>query len=62
MLEALTATAATDTRASIPSLISTAIDYVLDKAPGRTEIWVASDLQVSDWHPNKVVGKPSGQD
>lgn len=52
-LEELSATSATDTRASIPSLISTAIDYVLDHSPGRTEIWVASDLQLSDWSPEE---------
>lgn len=53
VLDELTAASATDTRASIPALVSTAIDYVLDKAPGRTEIWVASDMQVSDWAPEQ---------
>ncbi len=53
VLEELSSTAATDTHASIPSLISSAIDYVLDKSPGRTEIWVASDMQVSDWAPQQ---------
>lgn len=52
-LEELNSTSATDTQSSIPALISTAIDYVLDNSPGRTEIWVASDLQVSDWSPEK---------
>ncbi|MBT8035911.1 MAG: BatA domain-containing protein [Verrucomicrobiae bacterium] len=52
-LEELSATSATDTRASIPTLISNAIDYVLEKSPGRTEIWVASDLQESDWAPDQ---------
>jgi hypothetical protein len=50
-LEELSATSATDTRAAIPTLISNAIDYVLENSPGRTEIWVASDLQESDWAP-----------
>ena len=53
VLEEITAASATDTRASITSLISSAIDYVLDKSPGRTEIWVASDMQVSDWAPEQ---------
>lgn len=53
VLEELTSSAPTDTRASIPSLISSAIDYVLDKSPGRTEIWVASDMQISDWGPEQ---------
>jgi len=50
-LAELSATAATDTASSIPTLISSAIDYVLDHSTGRTEIWVASDLQQSDWAP-----------
>ena len=45
VLEELSATSPTDTRASIPSLISSAIDFVAENPPGRTEIWVASDLQ-----------------
>ena len=53
VLEELTSASPTDTRASIPMLISSAIDYVLDKSPGRTEIWVASDMQVSDWGPEQ---------
>lgn len=53
-LEELSATAATDTRASIPSLISTAIDYITENSPGRTEIWVVSDLQESDWAPEQA--------
>lgn len=52
-LEELSATSATDTKASIPSLISTAIDYILDQSPGKTEIWIASDLQLSDWSPEE---------
>ncbi len=52
-LEELTTTSATDTKASIPSLISTAIDYVLERSTGKTEIWVASDLQLSDWAPEE---------
>ena len=52
-LEELSSTSATDTQSSIPALISSAIDYVLDNSPGRTEIWVASDLQQSDWAPDQ---------
>ena len=50
-LAELTATSATDTASSIPTLISTAIDYVMNNSLGRTEIWLASDLQQSDWAP-----------
>lgn len=53
VLEELSSTSATDTRASIPALISSAIDYVLDRSTGRTEIWVASDMQLSDWSPQQ---------
>ena len=52
-LEELSVTAATDTKSSIPNLISKAIDYVSDRSPGKTEIWVASDLQISDWSPEE---------
>jgi len=48
----LSATSPTDTGASIPTLISTAIDFITEHSPGRTEIWVASDLQKSDWAPD----------
>ena len=50
-LEELSATSPTDTKASISSLFSTAIDYLLEHSLGKTEIWVASDLQLSDWAP-----------
>ncbi|MGB2403093.1 MAG: BatA domain-containing protein [Akkermansiaceae bacterium] len=51
-LSELSAASATDAKASIPTLISTAIDYISDNSPGRTEIWLASDLQQSDWAPD----------
>ncbi|MDG1358385.1 MAG: BatA domain-containing protein, partial [Akkermansiaceae bacterium] len=51
-LNELSSTLATDTKASIPALISIAIDYITDNAPGRTEIWLASDMQKSDWSPD----------
>lgn len=52
-LDELSATSPTDTGASIPVLISTAIDFITERPTGRTEIWVASDLQESDWAPNE---------
>ena len=51
-LDELSATSASDTKANITALITTAIDYITDNAPGRTEIWLASDLQKSDWSPD----------
>ncbi len=47
----LDAAKATDTAANIPELILRAIDYMMDVNTGRTEIWVASDLQANDWEP-----------
>ncbi|MCP5535786.1 MAG: BatA domain-containing protein [Akkermansiaceae bacterium] len=52
-LNELSAASPTDTKASIPALLSTAIDFVMENSPGRTEIWVASDLQESDWAPEE---------
>ncbi len=52
-LDELTATSPTDTKSSIPTLISSAVDYILDHSPGQTEIWLASDLQKSDWAPEQ---------
>ena len=52
-LAELSTTAATDTKASIPSLISRAIDHITESSLGQTEIWLASDLQDSDWGPEE---------
>lgn len=53
-LPQLPQTAATDKIADIPRLISTAITQATDKENnlGKTEIWVASDLQQSNWQPD----------
>lgn len=50
-LNEISQTKATDTVANIPSLLDTAVQYILKNNTGRTEIWVASDLQQSDWQP-----------
>lgn len=50
-LNEISQTKATDTVANIPSLLDTAIQYILKNNTGRTEIWVASDMQHSDWLP-----------
>jgi hypothetical protein len=51
VLPELTAAAATDTAADISAMLTTALDYLQDVKPGRSEIWIASDLQKSDWGP-----------
>jgi len=37
--------------ADIPGLIERALDYLATNQPGRSEIWLASDLQESNWKP-----------
>ena len=44
--------AATDTAADIPAMLRTALDYLLKNKPGGAEIWLASDLQASNWRPD----------
>ncbi|RYD23385.1 MAG: hypothetical protein EOP88_04340 [Verrucomicrobiaceae bacterium] len=46
----LSATAATDTAADFSTLLVRAAEFLEDSS-GRTEIWLASDLQSSNWHP-----------
>ena len=41
-----------DTAADIPSMMERALDYLATAKPGRAEIWIASDLQSSNWMPN----------
>lgn len=50
--EALTdlpSTWATDTEADIPALMQGALDYITTNQTGRTDVWLLSDLQQSDW-------------
>ena len=50
-LSDLSSTAATDTAADFPSLLSRAADYNAD-IHARTEIWLASHHQSSNWKPD----------
>ena len=50
-LKDLERTAATDTAADIPSLLRAALEYLRRNPGGRSEIWLASDLQKSNWRP-----------
>jgi hypothetical protein len=45
-------TAPTDTAANIPSLLQRAFQWLIDNQAGTTEIWIASDLQRSNWQPS----------
>lgn len=40
---------ATDTAADIPGLMQGALDYITTNKTGRTDVWLLSDLQRSDW-------------
>ena len=51
LLPSLSSTAPTDTAADIPSLLTRAIAFLSDVA-GPAEIWIASDLQSSNWLPS----------
>ena len=50
VLAELSSTAATDTSADFPTLLTRAAEY-LAETHGRAEVWLASDLQSSNWHP-----------
>jgi hypothetical protein len=45
-------TEATDTAADIPALMQAALDYITTNKTGRTDVWLLSDLQQSDWDPS----------
>ncbi|MCX6875111.1 MAG: BatA domain-containing protein [Verrucomicrobia bacterium] len=50
VLAELSGTAATDTGADFPTLLARAAEF-LAETPGRAEVWLASDLQTSNWQP-----------
>lgn len=49
LLTDLPQTEATDTSADIPGLLQNALDYITTNKTGRTDLWLLSDLQRSDW-------------
>ena len=48
VLDQISSSAATDTVADLSALTSRAAEY-LTETPGRAEVWIASDLQSSNW-------------
>ena len=50
-LAELSSTAGTDTAADFPALLARAAEFLTD-SPGRAEIWLASDMQTSNWSPD----------
>ena len=53
-LNDLPQTQPSDASADIPDLLQAAVDYVAANQSGRTEFWLASDLQVGDWQPENA--------
>lgn len=51
VLDTISATAATDGAADFPALLGRAADFLAD-VPGRSEVWLVSDLQASNWRPD----------
>ncbi len=51
VLPEISAAAASDSSADFPTLMNTAAEY-LSGVSGRSEIWLASDLQSSNWSPD----------
>ena len=45
-------TGPTDRGADLPSMIEQAFNYLIDSHSGAAEVWIASDLQESNWKPN----------
>ncbi|MEC9081527.1 MAG: BatA domain-containing protein [Verrucomicrobiota bacterium] len=42
----------TDTATDIPAMLQAALDWLIENQAGTAEIWVASDLQASNWQPD----------
>lgn len=40
--------------ADIPAMLAAARDYIRLNNPGRTDVWIASDLQAADWDPDSA--------
>jgi hypothetical protein len=45
---------ATDAAADLPAMFRAALDYLVKNKPGSAELWVASDLQASNWRPDSA--------
>lgn len=48
-LQSLPTTGPSSATADIPAMLEAAHKYIRDNRPGRTEIWICSDLRESDW-------------
>jgi len=50
-LAELSLAAATDTAADIPAMMQAAVTWLVENQAGTAEVWIASDLQSSNWLP-----------
>ena len=41
-----------DTAADIPAMFQSALEWLIDNQAGTAEIWIASDLQATNWMPD----------
>ncbi len=48
-LDSLDFTTQTETAANIPALFNAAVEYLVQNKIGKSEVWVFSDLQASNW-------------
>jgi hypothetical protein len=51
-LNELSLTSPTDTAADIPAMMNSALNWLIENRAGTAEIWIASDLQRSNWLPD----------
>src|SRR5438874_280129 len=51
-LQELALTAPTDTAADIPAMMQSAVQWLIENHAGTAEIWIASDMQRSNWLPD----------
>ena len=47
----LPATGPTDTAADLPAMLRAAFNWLIENRAGAAEIWIASDAQRGNWHP-----------
>ena len=50
-LQQLSLTQPTDTAADLPAMLRAAFNWLVENRAGAAEIWIASDGQRSNWHP-----------
>lgn len=51
-VEALKLGGPTETAADVPSMLQAALRWLLDNKSGTAEVWLASDMQKSNWRPD----------